>query len=64
LYAALLCVRAGGSGHRLPKTEDPAPAFDYNGYLDFLAAHNHNFFRLWTWEAPKWTDGMKSPSSI
>ena len=46
------------NGHRLPKTEDPPPAFDYSGYLDFLAAHNHNFFRLWRWEAPKWTDAQ------
>jgi hypothetical protein len=42
---------------------DPPPAFDYNGFLDFLAAHNHNFFRLWTWEQPhSWnnnTDNMK-----
>jgi len=46
------------NGHRLPKTEDPPPAFDYNAYLDFLAAHNHNFFRLWRWEAPKWSDAQ------
>ncbi len=46
------------NGHRLPKTEDPPPVFDYNGYLDFLAAHNHNFFRLWRWEAPKWSDAQ------
>lgn len=32
---------------------DPPPIFDYNGYLDFLVAHNHNFFRLWTWEQVK-----------
>ena len=31
---------------------DPPPAFDYAKYLDFLQAHNHNFFRLWTWEQP------------
>src|SRR5262249_23491704 len=31
---------------------DPPPAFDYARYLDFLAAHNHNFFRLWAWEQP------------
>jgi hypothetical protein len=31
---------------------DPPPPFDYNGWLDFLVAHNHNFFRLWTWEKP------------
>lgn len=28
----------------------PPPAFDYNGYLNFLKDHNHNFIRLWTWE--------------
>jgi hypothetical protein len=31
---------------------DPPPAFDYAGFLDFLVAHHHNFFRLWTWEQP------------
>jgi hypothetical protein len=32
----------------------PAP-FDYEQYLDFLTANNHNFFRLWTWEQARWT---------
>jgi hypothetical protein len=27
---------------------DPPPAFDYPAYLDFLAKHHHNFFRLWS----------------
>ncbi|HEY1267915.1 MAG TPA: DUF6298 domain-containing protein [Candidatus Binatia bacterium] len=31
---------------------DPPLPFDYDGYLDFLQSHNHNFFRLWTWELP------------
>jgi hypothetical protein len=44
------------NGHRLPASQDPPPVFDYNGYLDFLERHHHNFFRLWRWEAPKWTD--------
>jgi hypothetical protein len=26
------------------------PALDYDAYLAFMAKHNHNFFRLWTWE--------------
>jgi len=26
---------------------NPPPVFDYNEFLDFLEAHNHNFFRLW-----------------
>src|SRR5918994_5641412 len=28
-------------------TDDPPPAFDFDGYLDFLRKHNHNFIRLW-----------------
>jgi hypothetical protein len=36
-------------------TVDPPPAFDYSGYLDFLEANHHNFFRLWAWEQSKWT---------
>jgi hypothetical protein len=26
---------------------DPPPAFDFNGYLEFLQKHHHNFIRLW-----------------
>lgn len=33
---------------------DPPPPFDYEGYLDFLVAHNHNFMRLWSWEQSRW----------
>ncbi|HLJ96773.1 MAG TPA: hypothetical protein VKU02_26605, partial [Gemmataceae bacterium] len=44
------------NGHRLPESQDPPPIFDYDGYLDLLQKHNHNFFRLWRWEVPKWTD--------
>ena len=32
---------------------DPAPAFDWNGYLSHLVAQNHNFIRLWAQELPK-----------
>ena len=32
---------------------DPAPAFNYNGYLDFLQQYNHNFIRLWVTDLPK-----------
>ena len=38
---------------------DGDPDFDYGGWLDFLAAHNHNVFRLWTWDHPEmgpWTE--------
>ncbi len=42
---------------------DPPAAFDFDAWLDFLVAHHHNFFRLWTWEQPhSWnnnTDGLK-----
>ncbi len=37
-------------------TVDPPPAFDYDRYLDLLAAHGHNFIRLWTRELHTWTE--------
>lgn len=47
---------------------DPPPVFDYDQYLNFLATHHHNFFRLWAWEqakgAPWATDGMWFSPSI
>jgi hypothetical protein len=44
------------TSHRLADLRDPPPAFDYDAYLALLARHGHNFFRLWRWEAPQWTD--------
>jgi hypothetical protein len=35
---------------------NPPPEFDYEGYLNFLNWHGHNFLRLWRWEVTKWTD--------
>jgi hypothetical protein len=32
---------------------DPPPAFDFDGYLRFIAEHNYNYIRLWRWETPK-----------
>ena len=40
---------------------DPPPVFDYNQYLDFLQANNHNFFRLWSWEEARWTTETADP---
>jgi hypothetical protein len=37
--------------------QNPPRVFDYDGYLNFLERHNHNFFRLWRWEVTQWTDG-------
>jgi hypothetical protein len=38
---------------------DQSPAkFDYPGYLDFLAAHNLNFFRAWVWDVPYSVQGI------
>jgi hypothetical protein len=31
---------------------DPPAGIDYGAFLDFLVAHNHNFFRGWLWEVP------------
>ncbi len=33
---------------------DPPPPFDFDAYLNFLQRHNHNFIRLWRWEAPRY----------
>lgn len=33
---------------------DPPEEFDFNGYLDFLERHYHNFIRLWTWDSTTW----------
>ena len=34
---------------------DPPEEFDFEGYLDFLTRHNHNFIRMWTWELSTYT---------
>jgi hypothetical protein len=34
-------------------TDPPAP-FDFEGYLEFLDQHHHNFIRLWRWELVSW----------
>ncbi len=33
-------------------TDQGGTRFDYEGYLDFLVAHGHNFFRGWNWDPP------------
>jgi len=40
--------------------KDPPAGFDFNGYLDFLVAHNHNFFRGWVWELTYSDEGKNS----
>ncbi len=35
-------------------TTDPPPAFDFDGYLDWMSEFDHNFIRLWTWELVTW----------
>ena len=40
-------------------TTDPPSVFDYAAYLNFLVAHNHNFFRLWTWTLPHANDAER-----
>ena len=29
-------------------------SFDFDGYLDFLVRHHHDFIRLWRWESTGW----------
>ncbi len=33
---------------------DPPARFDFDAYLDWMAAYPHNFMRLWTWELLTW----------
>ena len=40
---------------------DPPPPFDYALWLTFLAAQNHNFFRLYVWEEAKWVTESAAP---
>jgi hypothetical protein len=35
-------------------TSDPPQVFDYVAYINFLLRYNHNFFRLWSWDIPRW----------
>ena len=44
-------------------TTDPPSAFDYTAFLDFVQAHNHNFFRLWTWTLPHMNDAQRPYAS-
>jgi hypothetical protein len=37
--------------HKLSPDE---PDFDFNGHMDFMVSHNHNFMRLWGWEHARW----------
>jgi hypothetical protein len=34
--------------------EGQTPDFDFDGYLDFMQQHGHNFLRLWVWEHAQW----------
>ena len=34
-------------------------SFDFDGYLDFLVKHHHNFIRLWRWESTTTSSGDK-----
>lgn len=36
-------------------TSDTSPEkFDYQGYLQWMKSHHHNFMRLWAWELLNW----------
>ena len=34
--------------------DDPPGAMDYEAYLNWMIALNHNFMRMWTWELTNW----------
>jgi hypothetical protein len=37
----------------------PLRLFDFDGYLDFLERHHHNFIRLYVWEQAAWFPGSE-----
>jgi hypothetical protein len=44
---------------------DGTNTFDFDAYIQFLVAHNHNFIRLWTWETTTWdTTNTWSPKVV
>ncbi len=42
----------------------PPGRFDFDKYLDWLEAYNHNFIRLWTWDMLTWHSGNYNPDNI
>ncbi len=44
--------------------EDPPEPFDFEAYLKWIKAYNHNFFRLWTWELTAWDTRANERDSI
>ncbi len=42
-------------------TNFPPEPFDFNKYLNWLQAHNHNFIRMWTWEMLTWSSKSYRP---
>jgi len=39
----------------------PPHSFNFDAYLDFLKAHNHNLIRFWAWEVPQPDDERDTP---
>jgi Family of unknown function (DUF6298)/Cellulase (glycosyl hydrolase family 5) len=39
----------------------PPRPFNFDAYLDFLKAHNHNLIRLWAWEVTRPNDELDTP---
>jgi acetyl esterase/lipase len=48
--------------NNLQEMEPPGSTagFDFDGYLDFLVEHHHNFIRLWRWESTGWDSSSSS----
>jgi len=57
--AIFLCGSTTWANMKDRALTEPIPPFDYNGYLDFLSQHNHNFFRLFAWDLPhSWNNNV------
>jgi hypothetical protein len=44
--------------------QDPPEPFDFDVYLEWMDAYNHNFFRLWTWELVAWDTRANERDSL
>jgi hypothetical protein len=44
-------------------TAPSPPPMDFDAYLTFLKAHNHNVFRLWAWESAFNPSAKAGPTS-
>src|SRR5262249_31361333 len=58
------CIVYLTGSHYWESLQDLDTVFDYSAYLDLLQVMNHNFIRLWTWEALRAVRGRSTAPVI